>query len=144
MYGQWEVAISEVYSPSRYQIITEGKLMFFDETLSKAAKFHILEPGLYPSIMHFVETMDTFIQERHNQRENCVTVKLSQRTHKVKISLANEESGRALFSTDRGKCLLSNVGNEVGVTMRGKRPLKPEIAQKNYPHTLSQDTPGYD
>ena len=128
MYGQWEVGISEVYYPSRYQIITEGKLMFFDKTLSKSAKFHILEPGLYPSIMHFVETMDSFLQERHNQRENCITIKLSQRTHEVKMSLANEESGRALFSSDLGQCLVSNVGNEFGVTMRGKGPHKPEIA----------------
>ena len=29
--GQWEVAISEISYPSRYQNVTEGKFMFFDK-----------------------------------------------------------------------------------------------------------------
>ena len=33
--GQWEVAIAEKSYPSRYQNVTEGKLMFFDKKLSK-------------------------------------------------------------------------------------------------------------
>ena len=33
--GQWEVAISEISHPSRYQNATEVKFMFFDRKLSK-------------------------------------------------------------------------------------------------------------
>ena len=58
--------------------------MFFDKKLSKSSEFYYLEPGLYPSITDTVETMNTFIQERHNHCENCITVKVSRKT-KIKI-----------------------------------------------------------
>ena len=72
--------------------------------------------------------MNTLIQERHNHSENCVTVKMSRRTQKVEIYLANEGSGLAFFSTDLGHIFGSNVGNEFGVMLRGKGPHKPEFA----------------
>ena len=118
--GQWEVAISEISYPSMYQNVTEGKFMFCDEKLSKSSEFYYLEPGLYPSITDIVEAMNTLIQERHNHSENCITVKVSRRTQKVEIYLANERSGLAFFSTDLGHIFGSNVGNEFGVMLRGK------------------------
>ena len=72
--------------------------------------------------------MNILIQERHNHSENCIKVKVSRRTQKVDIYLANEESGLAFFSTDPGHIFGSNVGNEIGVMFRGKGPHKPEIA----------------
>ena len=69
-----------------------------------------------------------FIQERHNHSENCITVKVSRRTQKVEIYLANEGSGLAFFSTDLGHNFGSNVGNEFGVMLRGKGPHKPQSA----------------
>ena len=126
--GQWEVAISEISYPSMYQNITEGKFMFFDKKLSKLSEFYYLEPGLYPSITDFVEDMNILIQERHNHSENCITVKVSRRTQKVEIYLANEGSGLAFFSTDLGHFFGSNVGCEFGVMLRGKGPNKPEFA----------------
>ena len=69
-----------------------------------------------------------FIQEGHNHSENCITVKVSRRTQKVKIYLANEGSGLAFFSTDLGHNFGSNVGNEFGVMLRGKGPHKPQSA----------------
>ena len=72
--------------------------------------------------------MNTLIQERHNHSENCITVKVSRRTQKVEIYLANEGSGLAFFSTDLGHIFGSNVGNEFGVMLRGKGPHKPELA----------------
>ena len=75
--GQWEVAISEISYLSMYQNVTEGKYMFFGKKLSKLSEFHYLEPGLYPSITDLVEAMNTLIQERHNQSENCITVRVS-------------------------------------------------------------------
>ena len=72
--------------------------------------------------------MNTLIQERHNQSDFCITVKVSRRTQKVEIYLANEASGLAFFSTDLGHIFGSNVGNEFGVMLRGKGPHKPEIA----------------
>ena len=48
--GQWEVAISEIYYPSRYQIVTEKKFMYFDKKFSNSSDLYYLEPGLYPSL----------------------------------------------------------------------------------------------
>ena len=45
----WEIANSEVSKPSRYQNITDGKFMSFDQKLSKSSKI-FLEPPLHPSI----------------------------------------------------------------------------------------------
>ena len=126
--GQWEVAISEISYPSMYQNVTEGKFMFFDEKRSKSSEFYYLEPGLYPSITDIVETMNTLIQERRNDRENCITVKVSRTMQKVEIWLANEQSGLPFFSTDLGHIFGTNVGNENGVMLRGEGPDKPEFA----------------
>ena len=68
--GQWEVAISEISYPSKYQNVTEGKFMFFCKKLSKSSEFYNLEPGLYPSITDIVEAMNILVQERHNHSEN--------------------------------------------------------------------------
>ena len=102
--------------------------MFFDKKLSKSSEFYYLEPGLYPSITDIVEAMNILIQERHNHSENCIKVKVSRKTQKVEIYLANEASGLAYFSTDLGHIFASNVGNEFGVMLRGKGPHKPEFA----------------
>ena len=53
---------------------------------------------------------------------------MSRKTQKVEIYLANEGSGLAFFSTDLGHIFGSNVGNEFGVMLRGKGPLKPDFA----------------
>ena len=125
--GQWEVAISEISYPSMYQNVPEGKFMFFDKK-PKISKFYYLEPGLYPSITDIVEGMNILIQERRNHSENCITAKVSRKTQKVEIYLANEASGLAFFSTDLGHVFGSNVGNEFGLMLRGKGPHKPEFA----------------
>ena len=126
--GQWGVSISETSYPSMYQNVAEGKFMFFDKKLSKLSEFYYLEPGLYTSFTDIVEAMNTLIQERHNHSENSFTVKMSRRTEKVEIYLANEGSGLAFFSTDIGDIFGSNVGNKIGVMLRGKGPHKPEFA----------------
>ena len=102
--------------------------MFSDKKLWKSSEFYYLEPGLYPSITDIVEAMNNLIQERHNHSENCIKVKVSRRTQKVEIYLANETSGLAFFSTDLGHIFGSNNGKEFGVMLRGKGPHKPEFA----------------
>ena len=72
--------------------------------------------------------MNILIQERHNHSENCIKVKVSRRTQKNEIYLANEGSGLAFFSTGLGHLFGSNVGNEFSVMLRGKGPHKPEFA----------------
>ena len=67
--GQWEVAISEISCPLRYQNITEGKFKFVDKKLSKYTLTYSIEPGLYTSITDIVEAMNTLIQERNNHNE---------------------------------------------------------------------------
>ena len=102
--------------------------MYFDKKLSKSSKFFYLESGLYPSITDIVEAMNILIQEGHNHSGNCIKFKVSRKTQKVEIYLANEASGLAFFSTDLGHIFGSNVGNEFGVMLRRKGPHKPEFA----------------
>ena len=101
-----------------YQNVTVGKFLFSDRKLSKSSDFFYLEPGLYPSFRDFVEAMNILIQERHNHSENCIKVKVSRRTQKVKTYLVNERSGLAVFSTDLGHIFRSNVGNEFRVMLK--------------------------
>ena len=75
--GQWEVAISEISYPSKYQKITEGKFKFFEEKFSISTTTYNLEPGLYTSITDIVEAMNMLNQERNNHNETCITVKVS-------------------------------------------------------------------
>ena len=126
--GQWEVAISEISYPSMYQNITEGKFKFFDKKFSKSTSTYSVEPGLYTSITDIVEAKNTLFQERNNHNETCITVKVSRRTQKVLITLANDRSGLAFCSTDLGHIFGNNVGNEFGVLMIGKGPHEPEFA----------------
>ena len=109
--GQKEVAFSEISYPSMFQNVTEGKFMFFDRNFSKSSEFYYLEPGLYPSITDIVEAMNNLIQEKHNHSENCITVKVSRGTQKVKIHLANERSVLALFSADLRHISGRRIGN---------------------------------
>ena len=105
--------------------------MFFDKKLSilsKSSELYYLEPGIYPSVADFVEAMNTLIQERHNHSEICIKVKISRKTQKVEIYLANEGSGLASFSWDLGSILGSNFADDFGVIWRGKGPHKPKFA----------------
>ena len=88
-----------------------------------------MEPGLYPSITDIVEAINTLIQERHNHREICITVKVSPATQKIEIHHAIEGYGLASFSKDLGHIFGSNVGNEFGVMLIGKGLHKPEFAK---------------
>ena len=126
--GQWEVAISEISYPSMYQNITEGYFKFFDEKLSKSTSTYSLQPGLYTSITDIVEAMNTLIQERNNHSETWITVKVSRRSQKVVIILANDTSGLAFCSTDLGHIFGNNVGNQFGVLMKGKGPHETQFA----------------
>ena len=87
-----------------------------------------MESGLYTSIKDIVEAMNMLIQERKNHNETCITVKISRRTQKVVIMLANDSSGLAFCSTDLGHTFGNNVGKEFGVLMTGKGPHEPEFA----------------
>ena len=111
-----------------YQNITERKFKFFDDKLSKSTTTYNLEPVLQTSMTDIVEAMNMPIQERNNHNENCTTVKVSRRTQKVVIMLANDTSGLALCSTDLGHIFGNNVGNEFGVPVIGKGPHEPEFA----------------
>ena len=125
--GQWEVAISEISYPSMYQNITEGCFKLFDEKLSKSTSTYSIEPGLYNSITDIVEAMNTLIQERNNHNDTCITVKVSRRTQKIVIMLANDTSGLAFCSTDLSHIFGSNVGNQFGVLMEGKVFMNPNL-----------------
>ena len=72
--------------------------------------------------------MNRLIQERNNHNETCITVKVSRKTRKIVILLANDTSGLAFCSTDLGHIFGNNVVNESGVLMIRKGPLEPEFA----------------
>ena len=110
------------------KMLRREKFCFLTKKLSKSSEFYYLEPGLYPSITDIVEAMNILIQERHNHSENCIRVKVSRRTQKVEVYLANEASGLAFFSTDMGYIFEINVGNEFGLMLRVKCPHEPEFA----------------
>ena len=97
--GPWEVALSEVY-PSMYQNVTEAKIMFFDEILSKLTQSYYSELGLCSSVTDIVETMRSLIQERNNHSDTCIRNKGNRATQKNEVHLANEESSLAVCSTD--------------------------------------------
>ena len=126
--GQWEVAISEISYPSMYLNITEGYFKFFDRKPSKSTSTYSVEPGLYTSITDIVGAMSTLIQERSNHNESCITLKVSRRSQKVVIILANDTSGFAFCSTDLGHIFGNNAGNQFGVLMKGKVPHEPQFA----------------
>ena len=125
---QWQVAISEISYPSEYQNITEAKFKFLNEKLSKSTTTYNLEPGLYNSFTDIVEAMNTLIEERNDHNEICIIVKVSLRTQKAVVTLANDTSGLAICSTDLGHIFGNNMGNEFGVLMIGKGPHEPEFA----------------
>ena len=84
--GQWEVAISEISYPSRYQNITEGKIKFFDEKLSKSTRTYNLEPGLYTSISDILKAMNTPIQEGNNHNETLISQCFTQNAKNCKYA----------------------------------------------------------
>ena len=87
-----------------------------------------MEPGLYSCFTDFVGAKYTLIHERLLHSKTCITVKVSRRTQKVEIYLANERSGLAFFSTNLSHIFGSKVRNEFGVILRNKGPHKPEFA----------------
>ena len=72
--------------------------------------------------------MNTLVQEKNNHNESCITVKVSRRSQKVVIILANDTSGLVFCSTDLGHIFGNNVGNQFGVLMKGKGPHEPQFA----------------
>ena len=123
-----EVAISENSYPAMYQNVTEGKLTFYDEKLSKTTEAYYLQPGLNSSISDILEAMNTRIQERNNHRDTCIRIKVSRVTQKLKVYLAIEESSLALFSTDLGHIFGGDARNDSGILMCGKGSHEPTFA----------------
>ena len=111
-----------------YQNLSEGKFLFYDEKLSKRTEACYLEPGLFSSITDMVEALNTLIQERNNQGDTFITIKVSRVTQKVKMHLANEESSLAIFSTDLGPIFGGDVRNDLGILMCGKASYEPTFA----------------
>ena len=72
--------------------------------------------------------MNTLIQDRNNHNETCITVKVSHRTQKVLIMLANYTSGLAFSSTDLDHSFGNNMANQFGVLIKGRGPHEPDFA----------------
>ena len=111
-----------------YQNITEAKIEFFDKKLSNSTATNNLEPGQNTSITDIVEPMNMLIEEKNNLNETCITVKVSRRTEKVVIELANDTSNLAVRRTDLGHIFGNIVGNEFGILIIRKGPHEHEFA----------------
>ena len=68
-----------------------------------------------------------YSKEEQPQR-NRIAVKVSRRSQKVVIILANDTSGLAFCSTDLGNIFGNNVGNQFGLLMKRKSPQEPQFA----------------
>ena len=113
--------------------------MFFVDKLAISSDFYSLEAGFYPSFTDIVAAKNTLIQERHNQSESCISVKVSQRTQEGEIYIANDGSGFAFYSTnDLGRISGSKVGNKFGVMLK-KKDLTTRLCSRRCPHTLSHE-----
>ena len=121
-----------------YQNKTERKLKFFGEKLPKSTSTYNLEPGLYTSITDFVEAMNMLIQERNNHNETCITFKVSRRTQKVVIMLANDTSGLAICSTDLVP-ISQQSGERIWVTIDRKRASWTRICLRHYWYPFAVD-----
>ena len=126
--GQWEVSISEIFYPSMYQNVTNGKFLFYDAIYSKTTTAYYLKPGLFSSVPDLVEAMNLLEQDRNNHNENCITGKVSCRKQKIELSLISDDSSLVIFSTDLGKIFGGDVEDDKGILMRGKRPQEPKFA----------------
>ena len=124
--GQWDVAISEKSYPSMYQNVRESSFFLMKDFQSRL-NFTIWNP-VFILFTKIAETMNTLIQERHNDSEYCITAKVSRRKQKIEIDHANEGYGPAFFSTNLRQIFGSNVGNEFGVMLRGEVPHEPKFA----------------
>ena len=129
--------ILETSSQPKYQNVREVKFMVFDIKLSRSSAFYYLEPCLYPSITEIVETLNTVIQERHNQSRICITVKVSRRTQKSQNTL--------LMKSIFWNCLVksSDTFLEVLLMMNScdvekKRTSQTWFCLRNCPNTRSQ------
>ena len=127
MDGQWKVAISDNSYPTMYQNFTERKILFYDEKLSKTTEAYYLQPGLYSSLTNIVEAMNTFIQERNNHRDTCITIKVNRVTQKVEVYLASREPSLAVLSTEL-EHIFGVVRNDLGIHKCGKGPHEPTFA----------------
>ena len=100
--------------------------MFYDDKLSKTTEAYYLERGLYSSKTDIVEAMNTLIQERHNHRDTCITIKVIRVTQKV--YLGNQESNLTFLSTDLGHIFGGDVKKDLGILMCGKGSHEPIFA----------------
>ena len=110
--------------PKRYW----GKIMFYDDKLSRTREAYYLESWLYSSKTDIVEAMNTLIQKRNNHRVTCITFEVSRVTQKIKVYLTNEEASLAVFSTDSGHIFGGDVRDDLGIVMCGKGSLEPPFA----------------
>ena len=72
--------------------------------------------------------MNTLVQKRKSHNETCITVKVTRRTQRDEIYLADGGCGLAFFSTDLEHSFVSNVGIDFGELWKVKGHHKPEIS----------------
>ena len=92
--------------------VTEGKFLFHDNKLSETKDYYYLEPGLYHSITHILEAMNSLIQNRNNHKTICIGVKVDRRNQKVAFLLFNVESSSVISNIEFGPIFGGDVRND--------------------------------
>ena len=87
--------------------------------------------ALYDVLQKKIENLELIQSENFesiDHSESCITVKVSPKTQKIEICLANEVSVWRFFSTEQRVICRGNVGNELAVMLKRKGPHIPEFA----------------
>ena len=72
--------------------------------------------------------MNILLQERHNHSENCIKVKVTRRTKKLRFALQKKDPVLRPLVQVWDTFSASTIGNEFGAILRRKRPHKPDFA----------------
>ena len=99
--------------------------MFFGNNNQSCHSSTIWNPFL-PIHQEIVESMSTLFQDRLNHSRSDITVKVTQRLQKRRF-IWHERHGFAFFSRNSEHYFGSNVGNELGVMLKGKGLHRPNF-----------------
>ena len=98
--GQWEIAISQILYPSRYQKVTEGKLRFFWWKTFKVVQILLSGDRFLPfHFGHCWSHEQSHLWKKQPQRKLDHIQSVS-RNAKIEIYLAKDGSGLAYFTAD--------------------------------------------
>ena len=123
---QGEVAFSEISYPSMYPNVTEEKFMFFDKKFSTSSEFTIWNQFFNLPLRILLKRCTLSFKKDTITAKTVSQLKCLEERKKLRLTLQMKDL--VLHFLVLGHIFGSNVGNKLGVMLRGKGPPKPEIA----------------